>query len=272
MAKKIAIEQFTGVTPRVPNYALPEQAASHAVNARLTDKTIRPFYEPVDSVDVNSDLSANFDGYTNFFKASTNDTISWMAWTVDAAVTVLETRYNDIDKYDYPVAPEPVVVDGHSLIILLAGVDPTVTALIDDNLYSAAYTYTHTSNTAPAGAVDPQTNMTRQVIATIAEPIVSAADTYLWEVVEGHADISIDSTSIANPTFTCSTLSAPAAITETETAEATYRVTVTDTVAATGVQFVKVSFSYHWARPPLIDIGGGDGWNFGADQPYYYED
>ncbi len=259
MAKKIVLEQFTGVTPRVPNHALPKKAASSAVNARLTDSTIRPFYEPVDSSDTNSDLSANFDGYTNFFKASPEDAIAWLSWTVDAKVSALEVRYNDLDSYDYPVAPEATAADGHVLLIDIEGASPTVAILLENNLYGAAYTYTHTSNYAPSSAIDPQTNLTRQVTAAIDTLIGGAtASIYLWEVIDAHADISIDSTSIASPTFTCSTLDAPSTAGSRTTKEATYKVTITDTSANTGAQWVKVSFTYSWAVP-YYD-GGRDDW------------
>jgi len=262
MAKKIILEQFTGVTPRVPNHALPDRAASSAINARLSDNTIRPFYEPVDSVDANSDLSSNFDGYTNFFKASTDDTLAWMSWTVDRNISVLEVRYNDIDRYDYPTAPE-ASAEGGVLSVFLSG--PTV-ALVGDNEYVAAVTYTVQTNETPGEATI--VNQTQQVTATL-EFTLDTISTYAWAYVSGDAAIVIDTDSIADPTFTNPSLAAPAVIGTTETASAVWEVTITDNSANVGTRQITVTFGYAWEPLPTATTGGGGG---GVENDDYYYD
>ena len=264
MAKKIAIGAFSGVSPRIPDHALPEMAASRAANTRLTDSTIRPYYEPAISTDLNATMSTLASGYTNLFKASREDAITWMAWSTEAHVTTLEVRYNDISAYDYPSflesAPEGGGVGGdlNVLFELTSG-----QVVFQNDTFTSSYTNNVFSNNPPE---EDTIYSIAQVVTGYASPESLAGKgnitTYTWTKISGDVGITIDDPSIAAPTFTLDELLAPTTIGERTSKEAIYELKIDTDTFASGTKEITIWYGYNWQD---LVVPGGDTLDNGHD-------
>ena len=257
MSKKIALSSFSGVSPSTPNHSLPEMVASHAVNTRLTDSTIRPYYEPAISNDPNATMSTLASGYTNLFKTSREEAITWMAWSTEAHVTTLEVRYNDISAYDYPAFLESASQGG--------GVGGTLNVLFEltagqvvfqnDEFVSSDTTIVF-SSLPPE--VDEFTGIAQTVVGYVTpESLVGKGNIILhtWTKISGDEGITIDDASIAAPTFTLDSLLAPSASGTYTSKEALYELKVDTDSLASGIKQIKIIYIYSW-QLPLVGGGG----------------
>lgn len=258
MAKKIIIESFKGESPRTPDVSLAENFSSHTVNTRLSNGFIRGLPRMEESTDNSSELSALIegqpvgDGYTNFFKASSDDTLFWMSWSTPGVISVLETRYNDLEAYPAPQPPtDDVAPAGSEFNVTFSGQGVQYTY---QGEWVASGSKRFESNDNPNQVVKVTTTVTA-VVSDNANPV----STYLWEKQSeiGDAVMSIDDPNIQSPTFDAN-LPAPVDVGEEggSSVEAVWKCTVTDTSANTSEKEIKVMLWYFWIN---LDFGGGGG-------------
>ena len=230
MAKKIAIEVFNGVAPSVPDHSLPENAASKAVNVRLTNTAIRPIYQPGDSDDLddaNADLSIMLDvgrAYTNYFKASYDVPIQWLAWTpVDRHVSLLEKRFNEVDNYPFP--EDGTDSANGTLNVVFRG---TYTLYTGDATcpYRSDRSQTETSD-APQLLYLPAAGVVTQQVTADVDPLLGNITSYFWQYLDGDASITINDPANVTPTFS-GTMPVPTEPGTEKTIEARWRCTITD--------------------------------------------
>ena len=256
MAKKIALSTFDGVSPSVPDYALKESNASRALNVRLSDTSIRPYYQPVVSPDTYAKLSPMTSAYTNFIKGSYELPIAWLAWSTDTNVSILETRYNDVSWYALPATPESAA-DG-ALNVLFSSTDPNSDVSLDnaepEPQFHATYTYAVESSEAPEPT--QLTSITQKILGYVKTEI-GVPTTFAWTFVSGDATIAIDNAAIAEPTFTLPALDAPSTY-GTEDKSAVWQLVIDDddTPANSGKKTISIEYVYRWSSD---GSGGGDG-------------
>lgn len=258
---KISIDVFSGVIPLMPDHSLPKESSSNAVNARLTDSTIRPYYQPELSGVTPQGIGTS-NGFSTFFKASyASDTVAWMVWQtinspVGTTISLVESRYNDITAYDYPdTIASPV---GGVLNVLLSGDGVS----LSNGEYSSTETHRIVDNDPGAIATF---NSTQQITSTV-EVELNGTPTYAWVFVSGDAGVTIDNAAIANPTFSMSAAK-PGTIDSSTTISAIWKVTATDATPDTGTREVEISATYLWDSTPFDFDGFLCVWT-GCSMPY----
>lgn len=280
MTAKIAIGNFGGVQPKVPKHSLPENGASVALNVRLTDSTIRGYYESIDSGVALEVMEAGRGAYTFFRSNSQADpSIAWLQWNDPTQISVLDIRYSDVVAYTVPDVD--VVVATGDFIVYMEG----------DNISYETGKYESTTMEITHGTFDPATSqsitpasvlaMSQTVSASPQKPYVDPVS-YSWAFASGDGSITIQggTATLASAIFNAS-LNAPVSAkldgSTDVVKEAVFTVTVTDSTPTTplvATQNVTVRFTRRWVSgDPSARLGAGDGdlgvgrdWNFGPGE------
>ena len=241
MADKKVLANFRGELPRLPDKDLPIEAASRAINTRLSNGEIRPYPIFEDSVDepnptLNPIVSG---GYTNFFKASPDTVIHWMSWTANDDIPILEVRYNDISAYDSPEPPVIAIPDGEELAVAFRGRDVSNRGEGTEEWVSATTRGANINGVEP-GREYPWNTPVEAYVDNELAPI----STVLWEYVSGDVTILPAPPNAASTEFNTQ-LSFPAVpgIEQANTRTAIWRCTITDTSGNVGTKEIQVQFS-----------------------------
>lgn len=264
MAKKLIITNFKGERPRLPDNALPQESASIAINTRLSNGEIRAYPQIVDSTDANSILSSLITGgYTNFYKASTEDAINWISWDADDKVSTLEIRYNDISAYEFPLPPQTTVQPGEELAVGFTG--QYVSNLgegANENWTSARTTGAFASNIT-AGV---EYSFTQSVTGTVVNEF-DTLTTFLWQYVSGDTSITVTDPNLQTAEFNANLIyPSLTGINNGTSKSAQWRCTITDASGNVGTKEITVFFTVY-----LFAEGGGGGTPFDDGNDYWEE-
>ncbi len=258
MADKKVIENFRGEIPRVTDEDLPRSGASLAINTRLTNGNIRPYPPITDSDDTNSTLSSVVTGgFTNIFKASPESLINWLSWTEDQNVSIMEVRYSDINRYDFPLEPT-IEPQGGVLNVTFSG--QYVQNKGADEWVSAR-TYYRRGNVAPPV---PISNTLMEITASLIGG--GTITSYSWERLTGDATIipnpgSPGVSSDASPNFELANLEWPVGtgLGNANVKTARWRCTIQDDQGNTGSKEIQLTFTAYWDLTGSYNNRGIDG-------------